>query len=829
MKSTATELPPESSRKKLGIPKAPQERQPIRKEAVDPVYQKLIDSGVVSPPVKVDPSEPIGTVFIAQNDLAPLAAVRTATTSLKSPNSPDSPSADGMLVGKPGQMMADVIREKNAVLKENAQAYFATAEAEKVKLAARASLLGIPLRFESQPDAVDVLLEITESQDPLYVSSQNTSAADTIAVDQLWPNGTVGAWNDLGNTGLDLSGAGEIIGLWEADGSVRLTHEQFGGRVTQLDAVPLPVTNHATGVAGALASAGLPSLVVGAADFGPLSRGVAYEASVNSYDVLDFTGEFSGEASAGLKFANNSYSIVAGWRNSGSEQVPIWRWFGPAVVSATEDWRFGAYTNLGSISSRGLDDAANTAPNTLLVYSAGNDQNEGPGVAVTNYFLANSVTTSSLARDWNDGDAGGYDTMSAYGSAKNVLTVGSINSLEGGWTSAAAVVQSSFSATGPTDDGRIKPEIVAQGSRTSTVTARNPFGLAGNVTTGVNTNTPNDFDYSLQNGTSFSAPSVTGVLALVNQRRAQTRASFADLIPPGSVVIIDQDWSDHPLMASGMRALMVHTADEAGPNPGPDYRLGYGVVNATRAVQLISNDSLSGGTPSFYGPKPFYKEVLLGATNRIQFRVNRIDANTPIRITAAWSDSSGPGQANNLLDPQAARLVNDLDVRIYPPGAVINAASKNAVTTARPWILNPDLTVRAANIRGAAATTGDDSRNNLEQVALNSPATGDYTVVVDHKGFALNGGSQWVSLVISGIAIPIPQNLTASITNNGGGNFAVAWPSVVGARYVIEATSNLVTWTPVSGEISANLENTSLSVASPFGVSSQFWRVIRVY
>jgi hypothetical protein len=102
-------------------------------------------------------------------------------------------------------------------------------------------------------------------------------------------------------------------------------------------------------------------------------------------------------------------------------------------------------------------------------------------------------------------------------------------------------------------------------------------------------------------------------------------------------------------------------------------------------------------------------------------------------------------------------------------------------------------------------------------------------VKVDHKGFTLNGGNQWVSLAISGVTVPIPPNLTASIINNGNGNFAITWPSVVGARYVMEVSGNLLAWTPASGEISALLESTSLSVSSPLGVSTQFWRVIRVY
>jgi trimeric autotransporter adhesin len=828
MKATATEPFHQGPRKKVEVLSSKTRQPTIQRETLDPAYQKLIDQGVVSAPVKVDPTSPIGTVFTSQVHAPQRPILSAVDSSNLTGNSTDSTSAQGIPIGKPGQMMTDVISDQKAALKEKARAYFATAEAEKANLAQRAAAIGMPLRFEREGGKSDVLLGINDSNDPIYASAHNISGADTLSVDALWPAATVGVWNDPGNTGLNLSGTGEIIGLWEAGGSVRVSHEQFGGRVTQLDISPSPEVDHATGVAGTLASAGIPSFLAGTVNVGTWSRGIAYASSLNAYDTGDFTGEFANEAGSGLKFANNSYGLTTGWVNSSNTSTPIWRWFGPAAASATEDWKFGAYLSLGTITTKGLDDTANTAPNALLVYSAGNDQNEGPGVAVANYLLASTSTTSSLTRDWTDGDDGGYDTMSALGCAKNVLTVGAIQSLDTGWISAAAVIQSPFSSTGPTDDGRIKPEVVAQGSRSTAITTRNPNGFQI-VTTGLVTATPNNSTYSLQAGTSFSAPSVTGVLALVNQRRTLSRASFANISPPGSIVVIDQNWSNHPLLASGMRALVAHTADEAGSSPGPDYRFGYGVVNATKAVQLISNDSGAGTAPSFGGPKPYYKEVLLGANTKIQFKISRIDASTPIKVTAAWSDPSGAGQTTNVVDQQTARLVNDLDVRIYPPGVIPSSTTKNAAVTHKPWILNPDLVTKSAATRGAAATTGDDSRNNLEQVLANTPIAGDYTVVVDHKGFTLNGGNQWVSLAISGVTVPIPPNLTASIINNGNGNFAITWPSVVGARYVVEVSGNLLAWTPASGEISALLESTSLSVSSPLGVSTQFWRVIRVY
>lgn len=47
--------------------------------------------------------------------------------------------------------------------------------------------------------------------------------------------------------------------------------------------------------------------------------------------------------------------------------------------------------------------------------------------------------------------------------AKNTLTVGAVNDITAGYATTADVVMSSFSSWGPVDDGRIKPDIVANG------------------------------------------------------------------------------------------------------------------------------------------------------------------------------------------------------------------------------------------------------------------------------------------------------------------------------------------------------------------------------
>jgi hypothetical protein len=117
-------------------------------------------------------------------------------------------------------------------------------------------------------------------------------------------------------------------------------------------------------------------------------------------------------------------------------------------------------------------------------------------------------------------------------------------------------------------------------------------------------------------------------------------------------------------------------------------------------------------------------------------------------------------------------LVNDLDLRVV-----------RSVTTYQPWILDP-------NNRALAATTGDNIRDNVEQVYIASPQSGQYLVRVTHKGNLVNNlgvvADQRVSIIISGDT-PQPQPALAfsSITKTGASQVSLRWNSVVGRVYQV--------------------------------------------
>ena len=82
---------------------------------------------------------------------------------------------------------------------------------------------------------------------PAYYSTTNLDAADSVSTDECWPGGS---------TGLDLTGLGVTLGVWDG-GRVRASHQEFGGRVAQQDGLAGGAVSHSTHVAGTMIAAGV--------------------------------------------------------------------------------------------------------------------------------------------------------------------------------------------------------------------------------------------------------------------------------------------------------------------------------------------------------------------------------------------------------------------------------------------------------------------------------------------------------------------------------------------------------------------------------------------
>ena len=552
---------------------------------------------------------------------------------------------------------------------------------------------GIPIRQEL-PNGTIIEIMRLENGIPLFYITQNADASRTTQTERLYPGGTLG---------LSLTGAGyNRLGEWDG-GAVRNTHQEFGNRVTQVDGAT-SISNHATHVAGTMIAAGVDAQ----------AKGMAYEANLRAFDWNSDESEMANEAAAGLELSNHSYGYITGWYYDGL----FWHWYGDVSVDQNEAYQFGFYDS----QAQSWDSIAYQAPYYLIVKSAGNDRDDdGPAPGTSHSHNGSGSFTDS---HYGDGYDNGFDNIRSAGVSKNVLTVGAVNVVYN-YDDASSVLMSSFSSWGPTDDGRIKPDIVGNG-----VGVYSSTGDADN-------------SYATYDGTSMASPNVTGTLALLRQHYENTHGG-------------------QRMRAATLKALVIHTADEAGDNPGPDYSYGWGLLNAKRAANKITEDTYQN----------VIDELVLNDGNTYT-RTVTASGKEPLKVTIVWTDPPGTPVAP-ALDPPDPMLVNDLDLRIEYGGNIYY-----------PWKLDRN------NPSAPATRNSKNSVDNVEQVVIDNPVAGGvYTIVVDHAG-TLTNGSQAFSIIISGMdefSSP-PQHCSGALIRPGNGATNVDLATIIEWEEVADATS----------------------------------------
>lgn len=477
---------------------------------------------------------------------------------------------------------------------------------------------------EALPDGgIMSLQRIDDNGMPVYyITHFNTRAAATISTNHLWPGG---------RSGLNLSGSlpalSGRLGVWDG-GCVLNTHQEFLGRVINEEANVSP-NDHATHVAGTIMATGVSAL----------ARGMAFGApNVRSWNFTNHSDEML-SASPSLLVSNHSYGTVAGWRfnsaRAGTATNPHWEWHGDAAISPLEDHKFGYYDEMAMF----WDMLAFYNPHYLMVKSAGNNRNQTGPDAVTPFWRRNIQGQWELVAQRPAGMSSndGFDIIATYGNAKNILTVGAADPIAGGFRRPGDAAISSFSSFGPTDDGRIKPDITANGVNLYSPNAQ------GNTA------------YQFMSGTSMSAPNVSGSLMLLQELFHMRNQRF--------------------MLSSTLRGLVCHSASDAG-NPGPDYIFGWGMMNTEAAAMAIRN----------MGQSSLIEELSLQTGAQITRTVVASGAG-PLIVTIAWTDPEIAFLPLNaaVLNNRTPRLVNDLDVRV-----------SDGTTNFTPWVLDPNFPAGAA-------------------------------------------------------------------------------------------------------------------------------------
>ncbi len=572
---------------------------------------------------------------------------------------------------------------------------------------------GLPPRF-TRPDGTVMELMQFDGDRPVYAITHNVNAAISSGA------------NLLQDAPFSLTGAGLTVGVWDG-GAVRSTHQEFGGRVTVKDgAAPL---DHSTHVGGTIGAAGVDAA----------AKGMATTVSIDSYEWTSDKSEmtargatYPGEAGK-LYLSNQSYGYIEGWNYTGKAS-PVWDWWGNGTTNTGVEQDFGKYDT----TARDSDSLAASAPYFLMFRSAGNDRYDNPATGQTVALTAGGNTPVSYdPAQHPPGDGvykSGYDTLGFDAAGKNVITIGSVSdAVVGSGRSAAAAVLSGFSSQGPTDDGRIKPDLVANGENLYS-------SFAGS-----------DTSYASINGTSMATPNATGSAALL--------ISYFDNLFPGQA-----------MRASTLKGLLIHTADDRG-NAGPDYQYGWGLINVKAAADTLTAYHTSPGNARV-------AESRLTSTALTRTHSFTWDGVSPIRATLAWTDPAGTATTSG--DNRTARVVNNLDLKITAPGGADSS----------PYVMPYVGDWTNANL-SAVATTGKNNTDNVEQVFIAAPSTaGVYQAVVSVDG-TLTNGVQNYSLIITGSADVAAAAPTASIVSPTSGNPGTVLLSITGSNILLGATVKL--------------------------------------
>ncbi|MGB5819968.1 MAG: S8 family serine peptidase [Saonia sp.] len=362
------------------------------------------------------------------------------------------------------------------------------------------------------------------------------------------------------------------------------------------------------------------------------------------------------------------------------------------------DWYFGSYIRV----SQDWDKIMFNAPYYLMVTAAGNAQKVGHNTSPMYGSTSN-----------------GFDLMLGFATSKNGITVAAADTDIDGAGNLLSATVSNYSSFGPLDDGRIKPDIA---------------GIGSNV---YSTSSSNNKAYDKSSGTSMAAPGVTGSMLLLQQYYEKLNKNY--------------------MKAATLKGLVLHSADDVDL-PGPDYKMGWGIMNSKRAAEIIvSNDY-----------QTIISEEVLNEGNTYSIKV-RSNGKEPLAASISWTDpASGQINKGNLNDISAA-LVDDLDIRIHKDGELYY-----------PWKLS------AANA-AAPATKGDNKVDPFEKIDIANPS-GEYTIEVTHKG-TLNGGQRSFSIVISGIAVTqctadMPSGIT--ITEPEEKSLVLQWTPMADALFEVQ-------------------------------------------
>jgi serine protease AprX len=528
--------------------------------------------------------------------------------------------------------------------------------------------------------------------------------------------GVPAVWRDYG-----IYGKGQILGVADSGldtGDPATLSPDFAGRIVATHVLSpggdiADQFGHGTHVAGSASGAGVQSGADPALQrYEGSFAGVAPEASL----VIQAFETSPEGAVLGL---GDDPSPVFAQAYADGARIHTNSWGGPTGNFSLLDpsQLFGRYPEM----SRLTDEFMWEHPDMAIFFAAGNNGNDGL------YFIV-----QCLPGFLQDGVID-PDSINAPGTAKNVITVGASESersdafgssktwgesnetcfreepLASDTLSDDATGMAAFSSRGPTDDGRIKPDLVAPG--TNIFSNRTHMPGANTLWDPEGTNP----DYLFSGGTSMATPLAAGAGVLVREwltRRGLVNPSAAAV--KATLLNTTKDIAPGQY-GTGEKQEIPFTRPNSVVGWG---RLDLGFIAAPAPYQLWLDDHTTGLATG----------QTLRYTNTISQPLVVSNGDQPLRVMLAWTDP--PASLSS-----GKQLVNDLDLLVTGPDGQIY------------W--------------GNGAASGDHV-NNVEGIIIPNPAPGAYTVEVRAHNVPVD--TQPYALVVGGAITSTMPLATATPT-----------------------------------------------------------------